>query len=140
MRLEFSSNVKKVNIKKTGFLEATLLSGKKVSIDLNNCLGNKNGSFDRNGKDFSYSSRNLSVRKKIDGSYFLEGVLTKEDGFITNIDEINLNNIVVVRNEELICRRKTSPRRRRISPRRKTSPRRKSRKQEPEIDFNCNIL
>ena len=142
MTLEFSSNVKNVKFTKSGFLEATLTFGKpkRVSIDLNKCIGNNDGEFDLDGSNFMESGKWFSVTK-YQSSYILRGHLTKADGFFTNISEIDLDKVVVIKDREIRCRRRISSRRRprSLSPRR----RRKEAKiyvNTPNVEASCNIL
>ena len=132
MTLEFSSNVKKVKLTKSGFLEATLKFGKlkRVSINLNKCIGNNDGEFDLDGSNFIESGKWFAV-KKYQSSYILRGHLTKADGFFTNISEIDLDKVVVIKDRELRCRTRMSSRRRpeNLSPRRR-------RKKEVNIYVN----
>ena len=150
MKMEFSSNVDSVSLTKSGFLEAKLIFGrrKKVSLDLNKCLGNNDGNFDINGVNFMDSGKWFSIQKKYNGSYILRGHLKRSDGFFTNISEIDLDTVVAIRKEdrELVCRKRVSSRRRETSPRKKSSRRKPSSRKKgkiyikpPDVEATCII-
>jgi hypothetical protein len=134
MNLEFSPSVNNVMIWSNGTLEATLTVGrrKRLSIDLNKKLGNDDGHFQIGGKDFSKSGQFFQIRQ-YDGKYFLSGNLKKRDNW-TNFDsEISLDRLLVIRDRELVFRRK---RRDLPMPRRRIPPNQRG----DNINIECNIL
>lgn len=128
--------IKNLKISKDGVLSGSYM-GKKFSLDLDRRLGNKNGKFDLEGKNFSESSSMLRI--KYPG--ILSGNLKKGDGFFTNFDEISLHKIVEIRRDNMVFIRRSFPRGRN-SPMRKTSTRRISPKRKEIVvnELQCTIL
>ena len=95
----FSSDVESVTISRDGILEGFLTSGrrKRVRIDLNNYLGNDNGRFDLNGKNFSDTSKNLRVVYR---GCRLSGELQDKNGK-WNYDNINLDDVLHIKDREI---------------------------------------
>ena len=75
--------IKNLKISKDGVLSGSYMDN-KFSLDLDRRLGNKDGNFDLEGKNFSQTSSMLRI--KYPGN--LSGNLKKEGGFFTNFDEI----------------------------------------------------
>ena len=100
----FSSDVESVTISRDGILEGFLTSGrrKRVRIDSNNYLGNDNGRFDLNGKNFSDTSKNLRVVYR---GCRLSGELQDKNGK-WNYDNINLDDVLHIKDREIRFKRR----------------------------------
>ena len=131
--------IKNLKVTKRGILTGRF-RGNSFRLDLNRRLGNNDGNFDVNGKNFADSAEGISV--SFDGT--LNARLYTSDGFTWNIASINLDKIIESRGNEIVfIRRRRSTSRRRTSPRRRSSPRRKNPiviQPGANIQASCTIL
>jgi len=128
--LDFEDFVKQVEINSRGILKAKLKNSNNVilKIDLNDYLGNNNGSFEIGGENFSETAENIYIvkNKKLRADLY-------DKNHNLNTDTIKLDKILKIKNNKLVFKNHE-----------KEKDKGKIKKNidivKPEISVNCNIL
>ncbi|KAL2061389.1 hypothetical protein VTL71DRAFT_7662 [Oculimacula yallundae] len=109
--MSFHASAQDIRVEENHILRATIPNNDgemvEAELDLNNCIGNNNGSFQWEGQGFTDSGDNFSFNFEGDGIPVLRGELQNVEGEACSCD-INIAERISNQNGQLVFRKPRS--------------------------------